>query len=130
MKGAALLFLTDTFQFTPSKREYNCLEEARKLSALRKDPPVNWKRVVVLAALVLASAAGGYQLKAHAQQQYPPACNVYIPAEWGKFQGMSTGSGMVFEDKDGNLRIIGQVPCSTDRAQVGMPRVDVMIRRK
>ena len=91
---------------------------------------MNWKRVVVLAALVFASAVGGYQMKAHAQQRYPPACNVYIPAEWGKFRGMSTGTGMIFEDNDGNLRIIGTIPCGVDRGQSSTPLVDVMIKRK
>lgn len=91
---------------------------------------MNGKRVAILAVIVLASVVGGYQLKAHAQQQYPPACSVVIPAEWGKFKGMSTGTGMVFEDKDGTLRIIGNIPCSIDRGQIGVPRVDVLIKRK
>ena len=91
---------------------------------------MNWKRVAVLVVLVLASAVGGYQMKAHAQQRYPPSCNVLIPAEWGKYRGMSTGSGMVFEDKDGNLRIVGNLPCGIDPQQVATPRVDVLIRRK
>ena len=91
---------------------------------------MNWKRIVVLASLVMASAVGGYQLKAHAQQRFPPACNVVIPAEWGKFKGMSTGTGMVFEDKDGNLRVVGNLPCGIDPEQTAVPRVDVLVKRK
>ena len=80
--------------------------------------------------LVVGSAVAGYQLKAHAQQRFPPACNVVIPSEWGKFRGMSTGAGMVFEDKDGNLRIVDTLPCGIDPEQLGAPRIDVLIKRK
>ena len=100
------------------------------LSALRKESIMNRKRVGVLVVLVLASAMGGYQLKAHAQQRFPASCSVLIPAEWGKFRGMSTGTGMVFEDKDGNLRVVGTLPCGIDPEQAGVPRVDVLIKRK
>ena len=55
---------------------------------------------------------------------------VLVPAEWGEYKGMSTGTGMVFEDSNGTLRIIGQMPCPVSKDALGTPRVDVEIRRK
>ncbi len=91
---------------------------------------MNSKRIATVVTLVLLSAAGGYQLKAHAQQQYPPACNVVVPVEWGDYKGISAGAGIVFQDKNGTLRIISEIPCSIDRSMVGTPRVTVEIHRK
>jgi len=91
---------------------------------------VNWKRIAALVTLVLVSAIGGYQVKAHAQQDFPPPCTVVVPAEWGKYRGNAVGSGLVFEDKSGTLRIIAQLPCTLDGTPNGPPRVLAEIRRK
>ena len=91
---------------------------------------MNWKRVVVLATVVLASAVGGYQIKAHAQQRFPASCYVMVPADWGEYRGMSTGTGVVFEDKDGTIRVVGKLPCGIDREPMTVPQVDVVIKRK
>ena len=91
---------------------------------------MNWKRIATVATLLLISATGGYQLKAHAQQQYPPACKVVVPADWGDYMGISTGAGLIFQDSNGTLRIISEIPCSSDRTIVGVPRVVVEIQRK
>lgn len=91
---------------------------------------MNWYRIFGITALISASAIGGYQLKAHAQQRFPASCMVLVPAEWGEYKGMSTGTGMVFEDSNGTLRIIGQMPCPVSKDALGTPRVDVEIRRK
>jgi hypothetical protein len=48
---------------------------------------MNWKRIAVIAMSVFASAVGGYQVKAHAQQDFPQHCTVLIPAEWGNTEG-------------------------------------------
>jgi hypothetical protein len=74
-----------------------------------KEAALNWKRIAALVTLVL-SAIGGDQVKAHAQQDFPPPCSVVVPAEWGKYRGSVIESGLVFEDKNGTLRIIQQVP--------------------
>ena len=105
-------------------------ETGNRSSALREETALNSKRIATVVTLVLLSAAGGYQLKAHAQQQYPPACNVVVPVEWGDYKGISAGAGIVFQDKNGTLRIISEIPCSADRSMVGTPRVTVEIHRK
>ena len=91
---------------------------------------MNWKRIAAIVSLVFVSAIGGYQLKVHAQQDFPPPCSVVIPAEGGKYRGSAAGSGLVFEDKNGTLRIIAQLPCTLDGTPNGPPRVIAEIRRR
>jgi hypothetical protein len=91
---------------------------------------MNWKRFAVIAMAVFASAIGGYQVKARAQQNFPLPCTVVVPAEWGQYRGSITGSGLVFEDKNGTLRIIQQLPCTLDGTPNGPPRVYAEVRRK
>ena len=94
---------------------------------------MNGKRIAVVTSLALVSAIGGYQLKAHAQQQpkqFPYPCTVLIPADWGEYAGTATGAGMVFEDSSGTLRIISDIPCSIDGGVSGTPRIIAEIRRK
>lgn len=91
---------------------------------------MNWKRIAVAVPLVLLSAIGGYQVKAHAQQDFPPPCSIVIPAEWGKFRGNANGTGLVFEDRNGTLRFIAQLPCTLDGTPNGPPRVIAEIRRR
>jgi len=93
---------------------------------------LNWKRSATVVGLVFVSAIGGYQLKVHAQQEqnFPPPCSVVIPAEWGKFRGNANGTGLVFEDKNGTLRFIQQLPCTLDGTPNGPPRVIAEIRRR
>ena len=91
---------------------------------------MNWRRIATIATLLLVAATGGYQLKAHAEQQYPPPCTVVVPAEWGEFKAISATTGVVFEDKNGTLRILAQLPCSSDRTIIGTPPVILEIRRK
>jgi hypothetical protein len=40
------------------------------------------------------------------------------------------GTGLVFEDKNGTLRFIQQLPCTLDGTPNGPPRVIAEIRRK
>lgn len=91
---------------------------------------MNFKRIAAGATLVLLSAVGGYQVKAHAQQDFPPTCRVVVPAAWGEYRGTSVESGMVFEDENGTLRLIPQLPCTVDGTPNGPPRVIAEIRRK
>jgi len=90
---------------------------------------MKWNRIAAVAVLVSVSAVGGYQVRAHAQQ-FPKPCTVVIPAEWGEYAGMSTGTGMIFEDQHGTLRIIPQIPCSIDGGVSGPPPVLAEIIRK
>ena len=91
---------------------------------------MKWKRIAGGVALILGSAIGGYQLKAHAQQDFPFPCSVVIPAEWGEFKGNINDTGLVFEDKSGTLRVIQQLPCTLDGTPNGPPRVIAEIRRR
>jgi hypothetical protein len=96
----------------------------------RKESALKWTRIAAIVALVLVSAMGGYQVKAHAQQDFPPPCSVVVPAEWGKYRGNVIESGLVFEDKNGTLRIIQQLPCTLDGTPNGPPRVIAEIHRR
>lgn len=91
---------------------------------------MNGRRITAGVALVLLSAIGGYQVKAHAQQDFPYPCNVVVPVEWGRFRGSINLNGLIFEDKYGTLRIIQQLPCTLDGTPNGPPRVIAEIRRK
>jgi len=91
---------------------------------------MKWKRIATIVTLVLVSAIGGYQVKAHAQQDFPFPCSVVVPAEWGEYRGSVIESGLVFEDKHGTLRIIQQLPCTLDGTPNGPPRVIAEIRRR
>lgn len=90
---------------------------------------MKWNRIAAVTALVTASAVGGYQVRAHAQQ-FPKPCTVVIPVEWGQYAGMSTGTGMIFEDQNGTLRIVPQIPCTVDGRVGGPPPVIAEIVRK
>jgi hypothetical protein len=90
---------------------------------------MKWNRIVAVAFLVTLSAVGGYQVRAHAQQ-FPKPCTVIVPADWGEYAGTSAGTGMVFEDQNGTLRIISQMPCSIDGGVSEPPAVLAEIRRK
>jgi hypothetical protein len=91
---------------------------------------VHWKRVAVVIVLVLVAAMGGYQMKAHAQQEFPKPCRAIIPSEWGEFRGIYAGTGMIFEDKNGTLRVIYQLPCQIDGGAPGTPYVSAVLQRK
>ena len=91
---------------------------------------MNWKRIALVAPVVFLSAIGGYQMKAHAQQDFPPPCSVVVPSEWGKYRGSVVESGLIFEDKNGTLRIIQQLPCTLDGTPNGPPRVIAEIHRR
>ena len=91
---------------------------------------MQWKRIAIVVTLVLLSSIGGYQVKAHAQQDFPPPCNVVVPVAWGKYRGNVEGTGLVFEDKNGTLRCIQQLPCTVDGTPNGPPRLIAEILRK
>jgi hypothetical protein len=62
-----------------------------------------------------------------------PSCHIPRPtasARDFKLRHYPTGSGLVFEDKNGTLRIIQQLPCTLDGTPNGPPRVIAEIRRR
>ncbi|MFB3917565.1 MAG: hypothetical protein ACE14M_12600 [Terriglobales bacterium] len=73
---------------------------------------------VLLAAVCLPPAAR--------PQQTFGRCLVNIPAEWGTYKGEASGYGIVFEDNEGTLRFVKQLPCGLE----GAPNVLVEVRRR
>jgi len=86
--------------------------------------------VLLIAFLAIAASIGTYELRAVPQDSYPRPCVVNVPPSWGEFKGISK-FGFVFEDKEGTLRIIDQMPCSDEHIGLNStPRVSVEVRRK
>ena len=74
--------------------------------------------VFTLAAVCLRPAA--------APQEVGSRCVVYIPSQWGKFQGASQGYGLAFQDDGGTLRFVIQMPCGRE----GTPSASLEVRRR
>ena len=71
------------------------------------------KRVAITLSLVcsfLLIASSDKSATVSAQIQTP--CVAYIPADWGVYKGASASYGLGFEDAEGTLRFVNQVPCS------------------
>lgn len=83
------------------------------------------RRIVIIAAFALAAAVGLRPASA-SQDQVAGRCVVYIPQEWGTFRGASQGFGMAFEDSEGRLRFVNQMPCNLE----GSPVVSLEVRRR
>lgn len=45
-------------------------------------------------------------------QDWTPGCVAGIPKAWGTFRGASTQSGLAFEDANGTIRFLTNIPCS------------------
>jgi hypothetical protein len=56
-------------------------------------------------------------------QIWTPGCVASVPKSWGQFRGGSAQSGLAFEDQQGTLRFLTNVPCD------GTPWVALEIRR-
>ena len=90
---------------------------------------MKFRLALFVVILALSATIGIHRLKADTQQALPTPCVILVPADWGEFKGMSRW-GLAFEDKDGILRLIDQMPCSLDRGQTGVPRVSVEVHRR
>ena len=90
---------------------------------------MNIRTAIFALVLLTAGVISIRELRASPQQVLPAPCVISVPQDWGDFRGMSK-SGLVFEDKNGTLRIVDEVPCSIDARQVGVPRVAVEVRRR
>jgi hypothetical protein len=53
-------------------------------------------------------------------------CTVTVPPDWGALKGVSDTFGMVFEDSEGTLRAVKQMPCGLG----GAPNVALEIHRR
>jgi hypothetical protein len=56
-------------------------------------------------------------------QIWTPGCVATVPRSWGTFRGASAQSGLAFEDSNGTLRFVTNIPCD------GTPIVSLEIRR-
>ncbi|HEY2121462.1 MAG TPA: hypothetical protein VGH37_19930 [Candidatus Acidoferrum sp.] len=82
--------------------------------------------VAVIAVLLAGFAAWCFARKTNATAQMgsgQPLCSSQIPSSWGEYKGGSQQSGFAFEDSNGTLRFITNVPCD------GTPQVALEIRR-
>jgi hypothetical protein len=61
--------------------------------------------------------------KKAAPQVWTPGCVASVPKSWGQFRGGSAQSGLAFEDQQGTLRFLTNIPCD------GTPLVALEIRR-
>jgi hypothetical protein len=71
------------------------------------------KRILITLSLILAFLlimSSERPAKVAAQIQTP--CLAYVPADWGTYKGASASYGLGFEDSEGTLRFVNQVPCS------------------
>jgi hypothetical protein len=85
-------------------------------------------RLLLAAGTILSlSVVVSRRLPTHAstpgRQDLQAQCVAYVPPEWGEFKGGSTSVGLSFEDSEGTLRFVTNVPC------IGTPPVALEIRR-
>jgi hypothetical protein len=85
--------------------------------------------VVVLGVLAFASVSARINLSArgdvHAPAMAPQdaQCVSIVPKTWGQYRGGSAQSGLSFEDSNGTLRFVTNLPCGS------VPTVALEIRR-
>lgn len=88
------------------------------------------RSVMILAGLVLGSGLAMRQATASSPEEFPQAnCVMTVPSSWGEFKGATREFGMVFEDRAGNLRFIGDVGCQISGTQP-TPIVSLEVRRR
>jgi hypothetical protein len=84
--------------------------------------------VAVFAFLALASArvdvAARRDAPAAAAQFGDSQCVAGVPKAWGQYRGGSAQSGLAFEDANGTLRFLTNIPCGS-----ATPTVALEIRR-
>ncbi len=82
---------------------------------------------VAVFAILLGGLAGWFlarKANAAAQLGYgQPLCSAQIPSSWGEYKGGSQQSGFAFEDSNGTLRFVTNVPCD------GTPQVALELHR-
>jgi hypothetical protein len=80
--------------------------------------------VFVLLVIVLGVFFYARRAKAGPQDGYPQAaCVSYVPQSWGDYKGGSQQSGLAFQDRNGTLRFLTNLPCGA------VPQVALEIRR-
>lgn len=89
---------------------------------------MNSRRTQVL--LIALALLGGIQLGTGLQptaegQTQTARCSATVPRSWGEFRG-ATSQGFVYEDENGTVRVIRQLPCPS----VSTPQIAIEIRRE
>jgi len=83
--------------------------------------------VAAFAVLTLASAKLNLSARADARATAPQfsdsQCVSNVPKSWGQYRGGSAQSGLSFEDANGTLRFVTNLPCGST------PAVALEIRR-
>jgi hypothetical protein len=84
-------------------------------------------QALVLIAFVAGFAASSLffptkTIKAAPQSSFG-GCVAAVPQQWGQFKGGSAQSGLAFEDREGTIRFLTNIPCG------GTPLVALEIRR-
>ena len=78
--------------------------------------------IFVLLALIAAKICT-IQAAPRPAQLWTPGCVATIPKAWGQYRGGSAQSGLAFEDSNGTLRFLTNIPCGST------PLVALEVRR-
>ena len=87
------------------------------------------KQLKTIAIAVVIAIVALLSLKVRAASSRPqpqifaPGCIANVPKAWGTFRGASTQSGLAFEDANGTIRFLTNIPCQ------GVPNVSLEIHR-
>lgn len=80
--------------------------------------------LIVLVGLAAFHLGSGMKQTASAQSQ-TARCSATVPRDWGDFRG-ATEQGFIFEDQNGTVRIIRQLPCPG----LATPQIAIELRRE
>ncbi len=84
-------------------------------------------QALVLTAFLLGFVSSSLLFPSKAIKAAPQSgfggCVATVPQQWGQFRGGSAQSGLAFEDREGTIRFLTNIPCG------GTPLVALEIRR-
>jgi hypothetical protein len=86
-------------------------------------------KTIAIATLTLLVALLSFKVYAASPKPQPqpqvwtPGCVASVPKSWGTFRGASAQSGLAFEDPNGTIRFLTNIPCD------GIPSVSLEIHR-
>ena len=88
---------------------------------------MNNRKSTLLLALMLAAGflLGSGMKQTAAGQSQTARCSATVPRDWGEFRG-ATDQGFAYEDQNGTVRIIRQLPCPG----LGTPQIAIELRRE
>ena len=84
-------------------------------------------KTIAIAMVIAIIALLSFKVHAASSKPQPqifaPGCIASVPKAWGTFRGASTQSGLAFEDANGTIRFLTNIPCQ------GVPNVSLEIHR-